>query len=273
MSEAAWTQLAGSWPQAVVFAGSITAFLWAAAGMIRGLARGESPLAWRPHASVPWEGSDVALVAGCYVMLAATLQHFAATPRTPVNRLVDNVFLSLGATLAAMAWLRFRGADRTSLGLGPQRWSEALGLAVRGLSLCVFPLLALAMILNAVVPYEHPVVDFLAGARGPAAALLVILSAVVVAPIAEELFFRRILQGWLEKQFAGDRGVAVGVAALAFAAAHAGQGLAFIPLFLLGCLLGVIAERTGSIAACILLHGLFNAVSVFVMLAQPTAPV
>ncbi|MFM7185933.1 MAG: lysostaphin resistance A-like protein [Planctomycetota bacterium] len=271
MSEVAWTQVAASWPQIAVIAGSLTAFLWVAAGSMRRLGRGEPLLAWRPHPPVPWEGADVAIVAAGYLCLAATLQHLASTPRTPVNRLVDNVFLSVGATLLALAWLRFRGADRVALGLEPARLGESLAVAVRALALCVFPLLALAMILNAVVPYEHPVVDFLADQRGPTAALLVILSAVVVAPVAEELFFRRVLQGWLEKQFEGDRGVAVAVAAIAFAAAHAGQGLAFIPLFLLGCLLGTIAERTGSIVPCILLHGLFNAVSVFVMLARPPA--
>ena len=55
----------------------------------------------------------------------------------------------------------------------------------------------------------------------------------------------------------------------AVAAAHAGQGLAFVPLFPFSLVLGFIAQRTGSIVPCILLHALFNAVSVVLLLAQP----
>ena len=272
MSEVIRLQLAAAWPQALVLAGSLTAFLWAAVDAWSRWRRGEPLLAGRPHPTVPWGARDVAFVASFYVLAAAAMQQVSATPRTPVTRLIDNVVLSLATTLVTIAWLRAAGADRASLGLSLDRFGESWGIACRGLALAVFPLLALAAVLNAVVPYEHPVVDFLAGQDGPAAAMLVILAAVVVAPLAEELFFRRVLQGWLEKHFAGDRGAAVGVTAIVFAAAHAGQGLAFVPLFVLGCLLGVIAERTGSIVPCILLHGLFNAVSVFVMLAQSGSP-
>jgi membrane protease YdiL (CAAX protease family) len=48
-------------------------------------------------------------------------------------------------------------------------------------------------------------------------------------------------------------------------------GLAFVPLFPLGLVLGFIARRTGSIVPCILLHALFNAVSVGLLLAMPPA--
>lgn len=260
-----------AWPQVAVLAGSLAAFVWAVAGVRARLVRAAPLLSWRPHPPVSWDLRDVAVVAAFYVVVAAAMQHVSAAPRAPMNRLIDNVFLSLATTLFAVAWLRACGADRGSLGMSLDRFGESVAIAVRGLALAVFPLLAIAVVLNALVPYEHPVIDFLEGQTGPAAAGLVILAAVVVAPVAEELFFRRVLQGWLEKRFTGEPGVAVAITAIAFAAAHAGQGLAFIPLFLLACLLGTIAERTGSIVPCILLHGLFNAVSVFVMLAQPDA--
>ena len=47
-------------------------------------------------------------------------------------------------------------------------------------------------------------------------------------------------------------------AALLFAAAH-GVDAAFLPRFLLGCLLGGMARRTGSILAPMLMHGCYNA--------------
>jgi membrane protease YdiL (CAAX protease family) len=42
-----------------------------------------------------------------------------------------------------------------------------------------------------------------------------------------------------------------------------------LPLFPLALVLGLIAERTGSIVPSVLLHAMFNAVSVFLLLAQP----
>ena len=42
-----------------------------------------------------------------------------------------------------------------------------------------------------------------------------------------------------------------------------------MPLFPFSLVLGFIAQRTGSIVPCILLHALFNAVSVVLLLAQP----
>jgi membrane protease YdiL (CAAX protease family) len=43
-----------------------------------------------------------------------------------------------------------------------------------------------------------------------------------------------------------------------------------VPLFPLGLVMGFIARRTGSIVPCIMLHSLFNAVSVGILLASPT---
>ena len=54
------------------------------------------------------------------------------------------------------------------------------------------------------------------------------------------------------------RGRAIAAAALLFAAAH-GVDAAFLPRFLLGCLLGGMARRTGSILAPMLMHGCYNA--------------
>ena len=71
------------------------------------------------------------------------------------------------------------------------------------------------------------------------------------------------------KAFGQTGGTAVALSAIAFASAHAGQGLAFLPLFPLALVLGLIAERTGSIVPSVLLHAMFNAVSVFILLAQP----
>jgi membrane protease YdiL (CAAX protease family) len=256
----------------VVLVASLVAFAMAFVGVRRRQTTGEPILPGRDHPPVCWEGGDVALVVVGY-LLAATLMARASGPAAPLlDRLVANVVLSLGAALGTTAWLSARGATWSEMGLGLGHWREDFRTAVGGLALVVFPLLALAGMLNVLVRYRHPVVDLLAGQRDGFTVAVVVVSAIVAAPVAEELFFRRVLQGWLEKQLAGDELAPVLVSSLAFAAAHAGQGLAYVPLFPLGLVLGTIAQRTGSIVPCILLHALFNAVSVVLLLAQPGRP-
>ena len=89
----------------------------------------------------------------------------------------------------------------------------------------------------------------------PALFLPMLLQSALLAPICEELFFRGYLMGAFAK---AGRGRAIAAAALLFAAAH-GVDAAFLPRFLLGCLLGGMARRTGSILAPMLMHGCYNA--------------
>lgn len=260
-----------AWPVAVVFVGSLAAFVTAATIAVGRRRRGEPLVAWRPHAAVPWDAADVGIVIAIYLFLAMLIERFAAQPVMLFDRLVNNGALALAATLGAIAWLASRGADAAALGFRSPGFGATVRLAAGGVALVQLPLLIMAAGLNAIVPYDHPILEFLDTARGPAASLLVFTSAVVIAPLAEEFFFRRVLQGWLEKRFSARPGMAVLIASAAFAAAHQGQGLAFLPLFPLAIVLGVITERTGSILPAVLLHAMFNAVSVFLMLVRPLA--
>ena len=271
MSDVAAPQLQDAWPQAVVLVSALVGFVWSAAFVWRRRSRGEPLVAERPHPRVTWEAGDVALVVVGYLLGATLMAGRAAESRPLVDRLVGNAVLSLGTMLAGIAWLRFRGADWSALGFPGGRLRDDLAIAVRALGLVVLPLLMAAAALNAIVTYDHPIVNFLDGRRDLVAAAVVVVSAVVVAPLTEEFLFRRVLQGWLEKHFADEAGVAVALSAIAFAAAHAGQGLAFLPLFPLALVLGLLVERTGSIVPSVLLHALFNAVSVFLLLAQSAA--
>jgi len=269
MGDPATPDLLEAAPQLAVVVGIVAAFAWAAAVARRRLARGAPLVPARPHPDVPWQGADVALAVVIY-LLAVVLVAKVVGPTAPLaGRILGNLVASLVAVAAVAGWLRLQGADARALGFVGGGWREDLGIAVGGVGLVLFPLLALSAALNALVPYEHPIVDFLDGRRDAAAVVVVIVSAVVVAPLAEEFFFRRVLQGWLEKRLPGDEVGPVLVPAMAFAAAHAGQGLAWVALLPLAVVLGVIARRTGSIVPCILLHALFNAVSVAILLLQP----
>ncbi len=85
--------------------------------------------------------------------------------------------------------------------------------------------------------------------------------AVLLAPIAEELYFREAL---LMRVFErSGRPYALAVTSLLFGGLHVGAGGAalFVSLSILGALLGWVRLRTGSIGAAIAVHALHNALA------------
>jgi membrane protease YdiL (CAAX protease family) len=90
--------------------------------------------------------------------------------------------------------------------------------------------------------------------------------------VAEEAFFRGVIQGGLLNALAGKRhgpAVAIGVASVLFGIAHAGGGVAMIVLATLaGIGYGLAAWRSGRIEAAILTHFLVNALR-FLLVTYP----
>ncbi len=89
-------------------------------------------------------------------------------------------------------------------------------------------------------------------------------AAVIAAPICEELVFRGYFYP-TAKKFAGPWAAGI-FSALIFASAH-GSLSALLPLFLFGCLLVLIYEKTGSLWAPIAVHFCFNGATVLVQIA------
>ena len=93
-----------------------------------------------------------------------------------------------------------------------------------------------------------------------------VVGAVLIAPLTEELFFRGVLLQALCFHFR-QAWLAVGVSAVVFGCVHA-QPQAVLPLLTMGVVLGYLRLRCGALWPCILLHALFNArTMVFVILA------
>jgi membrane protease YdiL (CAAX protease family) len=93
------------------------------------------------------------------------------------------------------------------------------------------------------------------------------VGAVLVAPLAEELFFRGVLLQAVCYHFP-RAWVAVSVTATAFGLVHSSQPQDVLPLATMGVVLGYIRLRTGRLWPCVLLHTLFNARTMaFVILA------
>jgi membrane protease YdiL (CAAX protease family) len=104
--------------------------------------------------------------------------------------------------------------------------------------------------------------------------------AVILAPIAEEIFFRGILYRGLKQikyrcfTFHSRRQRAIRralrrfapavVSSLAFAAIHKSPAI-FVPLFVLSLVLAWLYEKTGNLLASITAHSLFNAINVVLL--------
>lgn len=159
------------------------------------------------------------------------------------------------------------------------RWS-ALGfrappvLAVGLAPLVVFAQLTAAAMMNLLVmrltgQFENPQIQAISGGQGFSWTnfLLMLLLAGVVAPIVEEVLFRGVLYGWLRARLPFF--VAVLVSAALFAAAHVIPVL--LPaLLIVGIILALAYELSGSLWTSILLHALQNSLIVtliFVALA------
>jgi membrane protease YdiL (CAAX protease family) len=106
-------------------------------------------------------------------------------------------------------------------------------------------------------------------AHGAKLAVLAV-TALLIAPVVEELFFRGLLLRSLQRRMSAP--AAVAVSALAFGLAHVvfdfGAGAVLPALVALGMLSGVLTVRTGNLSRSILLHMGFNLLAVVAVLTN-----
>lgn len=82
-------------------------------------------------------------------------------------------------------------------------------------------------------------------------------------PLAEEVFFRGIVYQWMRKHW--GPAASVMASAVVFGAAHAVFPLVAITAFLVGLVLALVYERSGTLWASVIVHAVFNSVSLSVM--------
>lgn len=102
---------------------------------------------------------------------------------------------------------------------------------------------------------RQELVDLFVGAKSPVLLGFMVLLALVIAPISEELVFRAGVFRFLRTRM--PRGVAFVASAGLFALFHF-NWVSFLPLFILGVLFAAAYERTGRVAVPMLAHALFN---------------
>ncbi|NGX50260.1 MAG: hypothetical protein K1060chlam2_00101 [Chlamydiae bacterium] len=148
-------------------------------------------------------------------------------------------------------------------GLGVATWIVAFPLV----ALVSFSVEFITYLLTGVIGIEQVAIRFLKMAsEAPFLFSIALFSAVIVAPIIEEIVFRGLLLTYL-KQKLGFRGALL-LSALIFSLFHfsPSQGVSNFPilssLFVLSLYLGFLYERQSSLIAPIALHMTFNSISV-----------
>jgi membrane protease YdiL (CAAX protease family) len=171
---------------------------------------------------VPWGAGSV----GCVVLLVVALDIAAsgvlsalapeapqaavadAAARNPTVQLavvaVRNVLLLVLVPLILSATSRATVADLglTTADLGRQV-KRGLAACLLLAPICYGLMLALSRLSQ---PTDHPVAMMLRQNFSPLTIVLALLSAAILAPLAEELLFRGVLLGWLESLVHPDRG-------------------------------------------------------------------
>ncbi|HET6428636.1 MAG TPA: CPBP family intramembrane glutamic endopeptidase [Phycisphaerae bacterium] len=208
-----------------------------------------------------------------YFALAAD-DAFAALARRRAAGQTLAMIVSGAVTLAvalAVAARAFSGGLRRGLGLSGRRWLwDAARAAVSLLivwPLCWGAMYAMEMLIQMGLPVpriEHPLLKFLPMAS-TGWRLLIVLGAVVMAPLAEEVMFRGLLQSLLRRH-CPNPWWAIGITSAIFAFSHLGLYRDWPALFILSVALGYNYERTGRLIAPIGLHALFNAASIAITL-------
>lgn len=189
--------------------------------------------------------------------------------------LVSLAGLWVGFLALPLLWARRQGGLDRFLGLSA-RWVDLpLGVVVGLASTVVTALVSGAALTkreqDALEVIAEEVID---RAVGPVAVTLLVLALCVGTPLAEEVFFRGVLfRGSLQR--VSPLWIAVPVAAVVFGLVHYSgdvdsSKVVLVQLGLLsvfGAVLCVLVHRTGRLAASIVAHATFNAVTVVSLLA------
>jgi uncharacterized protein len=170
---------------------------------------------------------------------------------------------------AQRAW-QFEPASPPIRSMRPaSSWSEATGyglgtlvVALPVMYLCSWGWLTLLRAAGLPNGQQDLIADFIQ-TKSPFVVGGMLLMACVLAPIYEELLFRAALFRFVRQKL--GRTPALLVSGVAFGALHANWA-GFVPLAVLGMLLALAYEATGSIRVPIIAHGLFNLHSIILLL-------
>jgi membrane protease YdiL (CAAX protease family) len=194
---------------AVLVAGG---FGWALA--ITKISLGQPVVAWSPRRPAPWAIVDLAIVIGLYLLLlvgstvALHLSGWLPSGDDGEMTLGQRQALTFGGMsvsvltiLIGLPLIALRsGARAGDLGFRLRQAGHDLLVGVAAFSMLAPPVLALqGLLVYFWKESKHPLIELFKGTPDAVFFLMLVAAAVIVAPLVEELLFRVLLQGFLEK--------------------------------------------------------------------------
>lgn len=191
---------------------------WTRAGFR--LLRGEALVPWQPRREVPWAVLDLLVVIGANLFAAALVATLlvrlgwrlegrgtALAPDDLKMQALANALIPILGMAAGFAFVVFRtGATARDLGWSREHLREDLKLGLAAFVMLAPPVFAVQAVLVQFWESKHPLMEMFKNAPQDQVLFgLLVLAAVGVAPVFEELLFRVLLQGFLEKAFLGRR--------------------------------------------------------------------
>lgn len=213
-----------------------------------------------------------AFVSGAVAGKTAAQMQAIATQSVPPEWYVVSTLIGLWIGFLGAPWLasRTQGTKHFVPDIGLRfRWYDLLGI--------VIGILGQAFITVMYAPFQHDIKNFnapsqrLTGASHGTGFVVIAIATVLLAPAAEEIFFRGLLLKSLVRLFtplkaAGRARTATVVLAvvadgLLFGAAH-GEWVQFAGLAFFGIVLAAVSYRTGRLGMNMVAHATFNLVAI-----------
>lgn len=207
----------------------------------------------------------------------------ALPPELLPEGVVEALFLPISLAilgLTALVWVRVRYPGNARRLAGPAPPSIRLVLVALGTGLAAYLVINVGLgtlleVLARFTGVELPPVqeDFQQAARDEQMAPFFAVGAVLFAPLAEELFFRGMLFPAIAKRLGLWAGIVGSAAAFSFAHLNPGVGgvghlIIIVIIFPLGVLLAWLYHRLGTIVVPMIVHAVFNVISVILLLAD-----
>ncbi len=256
---------------ALLFAGS--AFVWGQLFKRQSVQKSFLTLNEEPRAR--WNSIPELLVVFIAVFMLSLIltQWFFKTasdeqPSLSLNSLVKHILFNVSLSLILAFALVSNERPWSGIGIRIDRVLEQLRLGIYGFFAAVLPM---TISMFATLPFrsaenQHSLLKQLMESPDVATVSVIAVTAVVAAPLFEELMYRVILQGWLSTIFPAS--LAIPLVAVLFAAVHGWRdGLALMPLALI---LGYVFHRQHSYLSVVVIHALFNATMLTLQLLTPT---
>jgi len=236
------------------------------------------PIVAPPDTEVPWRAREalavalLSLITGAFFTLIVsallTPHGHATTDQKNVLTLVATIIIEGCLGLWVWLWVRLRHrAGLKELGIRFHRGDLAAGLITALLGLVAAQIVSQIAISIWQGATGHPIEQpkQLPTLHGAGQIGLAAFAVIIVAPFAEELFFR----GFLYQALRRWRGVtgAILISAAIFAISH-GDPLLMIGIFPLGIVLAFMFQRRDSLVTTIAAHMTYNTIG-FVLLVRP----